>query len=499
MEGGNATVVAGLRVENDALRARVAELEAREAGAVAPAEKGPRKRSPAGARPASANDHTDEAGSSNGGSSNSAIVGGAGGGGVGEDVCRGSLGKAGMTAGEIARYSRHLLVPAVGVEGQRNLLGKTCLVIGAGGLASAVLPYLAGAGVGHIKVIDFDKIETSNLHRQVLFREAQAGKSKAKTAAEVIRAINSTVRCTAIEAALTHDNAMETLAGVDLVVDASDNPRTRYLVNDACVLAGTPLVSGSALGMEGQVSVYHHRKQGDDGGEGGGGGGGELGPCYRCVFPAPLAAEAGRRCSDNGVLGTVPGVMGCLQATEALKVLGEFGSPLVGRLCTYDSQDGSFYSVRLRPRSKACAVCGENPTITSMDASREFATKHGLTVARVAPETADVPTATCQEYAEVAAEGRKHVLLDVRKEVQFAVCALDKAINIPLSRLEASMEEVEALSEGRSLPVYCICRRGVDSRAAVEILAKKGFPRATDVSGGLTEWARTVDREFPMY
>ncbi|CAM9134543.1 unnamed protein product [Scytosiphon promiscuus] len=394
-----------------------------------------------------------------------------------------------MTAAEVARYSRHLLVPAVGVEGQRNLLGKTCLVIGAGGLASAVLPYLAGAGVGHIKVIDFDKIETSNLHRQVLYRENQAGESKARSAAQAIRSMNSSVRCTPIEAALTHDNAMDTLAGVDLVVDASDNPRTRYLVNDACVLSGKPLVSGSALGMEGQVSVFHHQG----------------GPCYRCVFPAPLAAEAGRRCSDNGVLGTVPGVIGCLQATEALKVLGAFGSPLVGRLCTYDAQDGSFYTVRLRPRqaaffpSKACAVCGDSPTVTSMEGSKEFASKHSLTVERATPETENVPTATCQQYESIVAEGRRHVLLDVRVEVQFAVCALDNAVNVPLSQLEASLEKVETLSEDRSLPVYCVCRRGIDSRAAVAILVKHGFSQAMDVAGGLTEWARAVDPEFPMY
>ncbi|CAN0215713.1 unnamed protein product [Pylaiella littoralis] len=452
-----------LKAENETLRARIADLTAAAA-----------TESPPMPPPSSTNNS---------------------GGDDDNEISRNSLGKAGLTPAEIARYSRHLLVPAVGVEGQRNLIGKTCLVVGAGGLASAVLPYLAAAGVGHIRVMDFDKIEMGNLHRQVLFREVQVGKSKAKTAAETMRNINSSVRCTAIEAALNHGNAMETLAGADLVVDASDNPRTRYLVNDACVLSGKPLasflffffrtaVSGSALGMEGQVSVFHHSG----------------GPCYRCVFPAPLAAEAGRRCSDNGVLGTVPGVIGCLQATEALKVLGEFGCPLVGRLCTYDAQDGSFYTIRLRPRSKTCAACGDSPSIKSMKDSEAFASKHGLTVARVAPATADVPTATCQEYADVVAGGRRHVLLDVRAEVQFAVCALDNAVNIPLSQLEASVAKVETLSEGRSLPVYCVCRRGVDSCAAVEILGEKyGFPTVVDVSGGLTEWARAVDPKFPMY
>ncbi|CAB1096216.1 unnamed protein product [Ectocarpus sp. CCAP 1310/34] len=461
--------VANLKAENEALRARIAALEA---------AAGPLPDQPSGSTVQPNTTHVESSSSVGSTSCCSNNKNG-----VGNEVSRESLGKAGMTAAEIARYSRHLLVPAVGVEGQRNLLDKTCLVIGAGGLASAVLPYLAGAGVGHIKIIDFDKIETSNLHRQVLYREGQAGQSKAKCAAATVRDINSSIRCTAIEEALTHDNAMGTLAGVDLVVDASDNPRTRYLVNDACVLSGTPLVSGSALGMEGQVSVFHHRG----------------GPCYRCVFPAPLAAEAGRRCSDNGVLGTIPGVIGCLQATEALKVLGGFGSPLVGRLCTYDGQDGSFYTVRLRPRSKTCAACGDNPTVRSMEGSKAFAAKHGLTVARVVPEMERVPTATCQEYADVVAGGRRHVLLDVRVGVQFAVCALDDAVNVPLSQLEASMEKVETLSENRSLPVYCICRRGVDSKAAVSILAKKGFPNVMDVSGGLTEWARTVDREFPMY
>eukprot|EP00904_Undaria_pinnatifida_P002240 jgi/Undpi1/12016/HiC_scaffold_4.g01715.m1 len=402
-----------------------------------------------------------------------------------EEVSRNSLGKAGMTAAEIKRYSRHLLVPAVGVAGQRqeNMLDKTCLVVGAGGLASAVLPYLAGAGVGHIVIMDFDKIETSNLHRQVLYREGQAGKSKARCAAEALRAINSSVRCTAIETALTHENALESLSGCDLVVDASDNPRTRYLVSDACVLAGKPLVSGSALGMEGQVSVFNFRG----------------GPCYRCVFPAPLAAEAGRRCSDNGVLGTVPGVIGCLQATEALKVLGEFGEPLTGRLCTYDSQDGSFYTVRLRARSKTCKACGDNPTIKTMEDSATFAAKHRLTVGRPVPQLEDVPSTTCQDYAAVVAGGEEHVLLDVRARVQFAVCALDGAVNIPLPELEASIHQVETLSRARSLPVYCMCRRGIDSRAAVAALTKNGFTTVKDVSGGLNEWTRAVDPDFPMY
>ncbi|CAM9325235.1 unnamed protein product [Ascophyllum nodosum] len=400
------------------------------------------------------------------------------------EISRESLGKAGMTAAEIARYSRHLLVPAVGVEGQRNMLGKTCLVIGAGGLASALLPYLAGAGVGHIKIIDFDKIETSNLHRQVLYRESQAGKSKALCAAEAVRAINPNVRCSAIEAAFTHDNALSVVADCDLVVDASDNPRTRYLVNDTCVLSGKPLVFGSALGMEGQLSVLHFQG----------------GPCYRCIFPAPLAAEASRRCSDNGVLGTVPGVIGCLQATEALKVLGEFGEPLSGRLCTFDAQDGSFYTIRLRPRSKGCAACGDNPTVKTMEDSAAFATKHGLTVERTVPEqNDDVPSVTCQEYAQVVARGQDHLLLDVRARVQFDVCALDGAVNLPLAELKTYIDKVEALSAGRSLPVYCVCRRGIDSRAAVAILRQEGFDRVKNVSGGLTQWAKAVNPTFPMY
>ncbi|CAM9434060.1 unnamed protein product, partial [Hapterophycus canaliculatus] len=223
--------VDSLQKENETLRLRIADLEA---AAAVGAVKASAPRTPPLVRPSESTSAAD-------GISTTPVnenKGSSGGKGKG----KGQKGKAGMTAAAVARYSRHLLVPAVGVEGQRNLLGKTCLVIGAGGLASAVLPYLAGAGVGHIKVIDFDKIETSNLHRQVLFREIQAGKSKAKSAAEAIRAINSSVRCTPIEMALTHDNAMDILTGVDLVVDASDNPRTRYLVNDACVLSGKPLV-----------------------------------------------------------------------------------------------------------------------------------------------------------------------------------------------------------------------------------------------------------------
>ncbi|CAM9353760.1 unnamed protein product [Discosporangium mesarthrocarpum] len=254
-------------------------------------------------------------------------------------------------------------------------------------------------------------------------------------------------------------------------------------------MLGVPLVSGSALGLEGQVTVYNHRG----------------GPCYRCIFPTPLAAEASRRCSDNGVLGSVPGVIGCLQATEALKVLGGFGTPLSQKLCMYDAQNGSFYAVKLPPRSKTCAVCGNNPSIRSMSDSLQFAVRHGLANGEGGQATTggalppEVPSVSCEEYASVRAKGDRHLLLDVRSEVQYAVCALEGSKNVPLKDLEQSLSLVEELSEAGSLPIYCLCRRGVDSSTATALLTSHGFMGARNVEGGLQRWSRNVDKDFPVY
>ncbi|KAG5175594.1 hypothetical protein JKP88DRAFT_337718 [Tribonema minus] len=426
-----------------------------------------------------------------------------------------------LTNGEIWRYSRQLLVPGLGAE---------VLVIGAGGLGSALLPYLAGAGVGTIGVVDFDTVEGQqglSKARQTLYREGQQGLSKARCAAQALRALNSSVTVNVHEQAFGHYTAEALLQGYDAVVDASDNPhmrylisgadnprtrhlvndadnpRTRYLVNDACVtLGGKPLISGSALGLEGQVTVYHHRSadgslgpcyrcvfpQGADG---------KLGPCYRCVFPQPMAHEAGRRCSDNGVVGPVTGVIGSLQALETLKVLGGFGTPLSGRLSTYDGADGTHYALALRPRRAACEVCGDAPVIKTMEDSRRWCEEQGLGGGACLRLPEDLPSIRCPFATDKCALDANFV---------FSICRLDGAVNVPYAALaraggggDAEIEKLRALAG--DAPVYCMCRRGIDSRRAAALLqARGGFPGGIyDVAGGLVRWREDVDPDFPLY
>jgi adenylyltransferase/sulfurtransferase len=393
--------------------------------------------------------------------------------------------------GEIFRYSRQLLVPQIGTRGQEDIVRGSVLVVGAGGLGVPVLLYLAGAGVGRIGVVDSDVVELSNIHRQVLYVEASVGESKAVRAAVAVRALNSRVQVDTHDIRLDRTNARELVQRYDVVVDCSDNVPTRYLVNDACCLENRPLVSGSAIQLEGQITVYNHAG----------------GPCYRCIFPRPSEPSAVTNCSDGGVLGPVVGVLGSLQALEALKLLARMEGVLSGRLLLFDARTSVFRELKLRPRRAECAGCHADglPTQSEYD---ELCRGTGRCMER-ANDVRRVPEVSCSEYSSVRQRGAAHVLIDVRDRLQFGICALSGALNLPLAELPSLLTDLEReISACRSrstsdrVDVFVICRRGVASAEAVQQLGKSAVPpnaQFFSVHGGLTEWAKTIDPAFPRY
>ncbi|OQR98710.1 hypothetical protein ACHHYP_08255 [Achlya hypogyna] len=381
-----------------------------------------------------------------------------------------------LGAGDNRRYSRQLLVADFGVDRQRRLLEARVLVVGAGGLGCPVLVYLCGMGVGHIGIVDGDVVDTSNLHRQVLHAQAAVGELKVESARAELRRRNPSVAITTYPTFLGAANACEIISAYDVVVDASDNVLTRYLVNDVCCLEQKPLVSGSALGLEGQVAVYNYND----------------GPCYRCCYPAPAPAAMTGSCSDNGVLGVVPGIIGSMQAMEVIKVLTGFGTAISGRQAFYDGYDGSVRQFKMPPRRSDCAVCGLAPSITSALASVASIQSAACDLSVPTLASDHVMSATALSTA-LAAPPETYCLLDVREPVQFAICHLAPALNIPLKALPDQLHRIPT-----DKPVYVICRRGVDSVAAALLLLPT-TSRVWHVDGGLDAWTATVDPNFPMY
>lgn len=415
---------------------------------------------------------------------------------------------------QVTRYSRQLLLnDGFGVIGQKKLLSSSILVIGAGGIGSTVLMYLAAVGVGHITIVDYDCIEMTNLHRQIIHKDSDASKrvgqvglNKAVSAKNSTLALNPTVSCIALAIAINAKNALKLVSKHDVVVDACDNPQTRYLLNDACVLAGKPLVSGSAMGTEGQLTVYNYCQPTDGASD-------ETTKrtaCYRCLYPKPVVAEGCKSCSDNGVLGMVPGAIGILQAVEAVKVVTGIGSIMHDRLMMYDSLHCSFHSIKKPPPIANCAVCSPNAIIkTMMDSERSMENVRGpVSSACVLPPSeilAADQNVSCLQYSDVCKKGLQHILLDVRQARQYEMCSLDGAINLPLDGLESQLDTVGQLSRGE-IPVYCICRRGIASAEATRILQNSiddgnayGIHSVYNISGGLNSWVETVDADFPHY
>eukprot|EP01018_Ginkgo_biloba_P022626 Gb_10591 [translate_table: standard] len=418
-----------------------------------------------------------------------------------------------LNAEMIHRYSRHLLLPSFGVQGQSRLLRSSILVVGAGGLGSPAALYLAASGIACLGIIDHDVVELNNLHRQVIHTEANIGELKVKSAAAACRAINSNLKVVEYTDALKASNALDIISKYDVVVDATDNVSTRYLINDSCVILGKPLVSGAALGLEGQLTVYHHNQ----------------GPCYRCLFPTPPPVGACQSCSDNGVLGVVPGIIGCLQALEAIKIASGVGEPLSGRMIIFDALPTRILTVKLRGRSLKCTTCGESPEI-----SYENFQSFDYEKFTQSPMSDKIPSELCllsssqrvtsKEFKEHLESGKPYVLLDVRENHQYKIAALPDSLNIPLSCLETQIEIIQAATKEKALqnesqesmqfensngivrdqtqycvPLYVVCRRGNDSQKAVQYLRSIGFHATWDIVGGLESWTKDVDPNFPSY
>jgi len=386
---------------------------------------------------------------------------------------------------EVRRYGRHLSMPEVGREGQRRLKAARVLMVGAGGLGSPVGMYLAAAGVGELGIVDFDEVEFSNLHRQLLHDTDDVGRSKLESARERIGSINPEVRVREHPVRLTSENALGILEGYDLVVDGSDNFPTRYLVNDACVMLGVPNVYGAIFRFEGQASVF----------------GMEDGPCYRCLFREPPPAGLVPSCAEAGVLGVLPGLVGAVQATEAIKLILGRGEPLRGRLLLIDTLEMSFREVPVRP-DPACPVCGEDPSVTELIDYEAFCGVGAGGADGGPPEAPDgegVPEIDVHELARRSGAEDGLQLLDVREEYEWEIANLSElgARRIPLGELPERLDELSReLDPGRPLVVHC--RSGGRSARAVELLRDEGYD-AVNLAGGILAWAEEIDPEKETY
>jgi adenylyltransferase/sulfurtransferase len=377
-----------------------------------------------------------------------------------------------LSTDEVLRYSRHLILPDVGVAGQRRLKSARVLAVGAGGLGSPLALYLAAAGVGELGLVDFDAVDLTNLQRQILHGTADVGRPKLASARERIADTNPHVRLETYETRLTAANALEILRGYDLVVDGTDNFATRYLVNDACVLLGIPNVYGSIFRFEGQASVFATAE----------------GPCYRCLYREPPPPGLVPSCAEGGVLGVLPGLIGVIQATEAIKLILGLGKPLIGRLLLVDALGMQFRTVRLR-RDPECPACGTQEI-------RELIDYEAFCGVTSESETGDsnVPVVTPLELAARIGRREDFDLIDVREPHEWAIGKLPGARLVPLGTLE---EAAVALDPTRSVVVYC--RAGVRGAKAVRQLQEHGFKKVANLTGGIIRWSEEVDPTVPKY
>jgi molybdopterin/thiamine biosynthesis adenylyltransferase/rhodanese-related sulfurtransferase len=376
-----------------------------------------------------------------------------------------------LTHDEIRRYSRHLIMPEVGLAGQDKLRRSSVLVIGTGGLGSPVALYLAAAGIGRIGLADFDVVDETNLQRQIIHGTKDVGRPKLYSARERMLDVNPNIEVILHETAVDSSNALEIMSGYNVIVDGTDNFPTRYLTNDACVLLGKPNVYGSIFRFEGQASVFYA----------------EEGPCYRCLFPEPPPPGLVPSCAEGGVLGVLPGVIGTIQATEAVKLLLGKGRPLIGRLLLYDALEMSFDEVQLR-KNPDCPVCGEHPTVTELIDYVHFC---GLDPAEALEPSWEITPA---ELAAWLQAGERPVLLDVREPHEWEISHLEGATLIPQGDLPARMSE---LSTAEDIVLYC--RSGERSARALNLLRQAGFRRLRNLRGGINAWAQTVDPSLPRY
>ncbi|HXR48842.1 MAG TPA: molybdopterin-synthase adenylyltransferase MoeB [Candidatus Limnocylindrales bacterium] len=374
---------------------------------------------------------------------------------------------------EIRRYSRHLILPDVGLAGQKKIKGASVLCIGAGGLGSPIAMYLAAAGIGKLGIVDFDTVDYSNLQRQILHTDADVGRSKAESAKETIQGINPNVEVVLHNTRITSENALELIRPYDIVVDGTDNFPTRYLTNDACVLLKKPNVYGSIFRFEGQASVFAPHLGG---------------PCYRCLYPEPPPPGMVPSCAEGGVLGVLPGIVGCIQATEILKLAIGRGSSLVGRLLLFNALDMKFRELKLR-RDPECPICGEHPTIRELIDYEQFC---GIVPE---PTTANPNEVTVQDMKKALDDPRLGIkVIDVREPFEFEIAHIDGVPLLPMSQLRQRFTELDPNQQ-----YYLLCKVGARSHQAAEFLREQGFKYVKNVRDGINAWSEEIDSNVPRY
>lgn len=373
---------------------------------------------------------------------------------------------------EVLRYSRHLIMPEVGMEGQLKLKAARVLCVGAGGLGSPLALYLAAAGVGTLGVVDFDVVDFTNLQRQIIHSTADVGRKKLDSAADKLLAINPNVNIVKFDTRLSSANALELFRDFDMVVDGTDNFPTRYLVNDACVLTGKPNVYGSIFRFEGQVSIFAMKE----------------GPCYRCLYPEPPPPGLVPSCAEGGVLGILPGLVGVMQATEAIKLILGAGEPLIGRLLLVDALAMRFRELKLR-KNPDCPACGTHPTIKALIDYNEFCGIRG----EEKPVETQIPSITVEELKQLRDAGKEPFLLDVREPHEYQICNLGGHL-IPLNDLPKRVNELDS---SREIVVHC--KMGGRSAKAVDFLRQSGFTKVKNLTGGINAWAEKIDPKVPKY
>jgi adenylyltransferase/sulfurtransferase len=381
----------------------------------------------------------------------------------------------GLTVDEVRRYSRHLIIPDVGMTGQKRLKNARVLCVGAGGLGSPALLYLAAAGVGTLGVIDFDVVDESNLQRQIIHGQSDVGRSKAESARDSILELNPNVNVVLHEERLDSDNALRIFGPYDLIVDGTDNFATRYLVNDACVLLGKPYVWGSIYRFDGQASVFWA----------------EHGPCYRCLYPEPPPPGMVPSCAEGGVLGVLCASIGSIQVNEAIKLIVGIGDPLVGRLMIYDALEMSYRTLQVK-KDPECPVCGKQPTITELIDYEEFCG----TVSEDAQKAAAGSTITATELKDMLDRGDDIFLVDVREPNEYEIVSIPGATLIPKGEF-MSGEALERLPQDKRVVLHC--KSGARSAEALAVVKNAGFADAVHVGGGVLAWINQVDPALPSY
>lgn len=376
---------------------------------------------------------------------------------------------------EMSRYSRHLIMPEVGVEGQKRLKASKVLLIGAGGLGAPLGLYLAAAGIGRIGLVDFDVVDFSNLQRQVIHGTPDVGRPKLHSARDRIQAINPEVVVDLYETRLTSKNAISIIEPYDIIIDGTDNFPTRYLTNDASVLLGKPNIYGSIFRFDGQASVFYPPH----------------GPCYRCLYPAPPPPGEVPSCAEGGVLGILPGLIGCIQATEAVKLILGQGSALIGRLLLYDALEMRFQEFKVR-RNKSCPLCGDQPTMTKLIDYEEFCGVRGQEAGPAAGDASG--EITVEELHARVQKGEPVFILDVRNPPEFQICRIAGSVLIPLPELPNRLGEID-----RNREIVVHCKSGMRSARAIQYLREQGFSRLKNLKGGILAWAERIDPGMPKY